>query len=68
MCSGSSEEGESAPLDPLAQEFHEARNRPLEAHAPAGLDEVLAAHAAILRVMADQVGQLTALLHEIATG
>jgi hypothetical protein len=46
----------------------ELAERGLESHAPARLNQVLAAHAAKLGIVADEVGELASLLDEIAAG
>ena len=54
------------PVEAALEEVDERRDVAAQPHAPAGLLEVLAPHAAKLRVVANQVGELAALLHEVA--
>ena len=54
------------PSMPAFEELDQRRNVVAQANPPAGLLEVLAAHAAELGIVAEQVGQLPSLLHEIA--
>src|ERR1700690_1794598 len=50
------------------QEVDQCRNRTLEANATPGLHQMFRTNAAKFRIVADQIGQLAALLHEIAVG
>ena len=59
-------ERELVAFDAARQEFDEGLEAAFQAHAPAGFDEVLAPHAAELGVVPDQVGELAALLHQVA--
>ena len=53
-------------VDAVREQRDELRDGALQAYPPAGLDQVLTAHAAKIRVVPDEVGELAALLHEIA--
>jgi hypothetical protein len=53
-------------VDASIQEVDQRRNCTLEPDAPSSFDEMLDADAAKFRIMTDQVGQLAALLHQIA--
>ena len=59
-------ERELVAIDAALEEFDERRQTLLEAYALAGFDEMFAAHAAELRIVADEIGELAALLHEMA--
>ena len=54
------------PVDAAVEEVDQRRNVAAQAHAAAGLFEVLATHATELRVVPNEVGELAALLHEVA--
>src|SRR5690606_33622073 len=64
--SGDDEERERASFHLRGEQVHEVPDITLQPDAPAGLDEVLAPDTPELRVVAEQVGQLAALLDEIA--
>jgi hypothetical protein len=57
---------EAAAVDSAFQELDELRDMVLEPHPPAGLDEVLPPHPPELRVVPDQIGELPALMDEVA--
>ena len=59
-------EREAVAPDATPQEIDERTQPVLETHAFAGFDEVLAADAAEFGVVADQVGELTTLLYQVA--
>ena len=54
------------PVDATREELDERRDVAPQPHATARLLEVLAPHAAELRIVANQICQLAALLHEVA--
>ena len=60
------EERELEPVEAALEKVHERGDVAAQPDAPAGFDEVLAAHAPELRIVANQVRQLAALLHEVA--
>ena len=60
------EEREPVAVDAALEELDQRRNVAAQPDPPAGLLEVLAADAAELGIVADQVGQLPALLHQVA--
>ena len=62
------EEREPVPVDAALEKVDERRDVAAQPHAPAGFLEVLAPHAAELRIVANQVGELAALLDEVAPG
>src|SRR5205814_9156244 len=62
------EEREAMVFQPAVQQLHQQRDVLAQPHAAPRLHEVLAAHAPELRVVANEVGQLSALLHEVARG
>src|SRR5574339_214952 len=55
---GDDEEGETVAVDAAIEEIDERRDAAAQAHAPARLLEVLATHAAKLRIVTNQVGEL----------
>ena len=55
-------------LQPAIQELDQRRNVVAQPDPPAGLHQMLAAHAAEFRVVTNQVGQLAPLLHQVAAG
>src|SRR5208283_2495658 len=63
---GYHEEGKTIALGAEAQKFDQRRNRALEANAAPGLHQMFTTNAAELRIVPDQIGQLAALLYEIA--
>ena len=65
---GNHVEGEPVIFHAPAQELGQQIDVLLEAHALAGFDEVLTAHAAEFRVVAEQVGQLRTLLDQVDGG
>src|SRR6202042_3822660 len=65
-CGGDHAKGKAVALQPALQKIQQRRQAGLEAHATAGLDQMLAPYAAKVRVMTDEIGELPALLHEIA--
>ena len=56
------------PVEPALQKLDQRRNVVAQPHPPAGLDQMLAADAAELGIVTNQIGQLAALLHEVAAG
>ena len=60
------EEREPVTLDAAREEIDELRNVVLQPDAAAGLDQVLAPDAAKLRIVPDQIRELSALMDEIA--
>ena len=56
------------PVDAAVEKTDQRRDVAAEPYAAARLFEVLATHAAKLRVVTNEVGQLAALLHEVAAG
>jgi hypothetical protein len=52
----------------MGHEIDQGRDRVLQPDAAAGLLQMLAAHTSEFRIMADQVGEFTALLNEMAAG
>src|SRR5258708_11934338 len=59
---------EPIPFRAALHEVDERRNRALEADTTASLDKMFTPYAAKFRIVTDQIGQLAALLHEIAPG
>jgi len=62
------EERKAVPIDTLAQEVNQRRNRALESNTAPGLDQVLVANATEFRIVADEVREFSALLNKIAAG
>ena len=56
------------PLDAAIEKVDERRDVAAQAHAAPGLVEVLAPDAAELRIVTNQVGELAALLDQVAAG
>ena len=56
------------PSTPRVEKIDQRRDVAAEPHAATGLFEVLTTHAAKLRIVTNEVGQLAALLHEVAAG
>src|SRR5690606_27828908 len=61
-------ERERDAVDAALEEVDEGAQSTLETHALAGFGEVFATHAAVFGIVTDQVGELTALLHQVAAG
>src|SRR5439155_8582108 len=61
-------EQEAAPVDAMVEELDQALDVVLEMHPLARLDQMLAAHAPELRIVAKQVRELGALLDEVDAG
>ena len=57
-----------AAVEPSLEELHERRNVAAQTDAAAGLFEVLAANAAKLRIVPNQVGELASLLDQVRRG
>ena len=52
----------------VVEEVDKRSNRPFQTNPPASLDEMFMTHAPELRIVADEIRQLSALLHEVAFG
>src|SRR3989442_1734292 len=65
---GDHEERKADPLGAALQELDKVLDVLLQAHPLARLDQMLLTHTAELRVVAEQVGELGALLHEVDLG
>src|SRR6202158_300976 len=65
---GYDEERKAVPIDTPAQEVNQSRNRALESNTAPRLDQVLVANTAEFRVVADEIREFSALLHQIAAG
>ncbi len=65
---GDHEERKADPLGATLQELDKVLDVLLQAHPLARLDQMLLTHTAELRVVAEQVGELGALLHEVDLG
>src|SRR5258707_3598887 len=63
---GNHEEGKAVARQAPLQKIDQRRDLAFEPDPPSRLDQVLAAHAAKLRVVANEVGKFSALLNEIA--
>src|SRR3984885_6270409 len=57
---------EAVPVEPFLEKVHERRQSGFQTHPTPGLDQVLTADAAKVRIMTDEIGELAALLHEVA--
>src|SRR6202043_1261202 len=66
-CRGDHAEGKATAIQAALQKPDQFRQRSLEPHPAACLDQMLPPHAAKIRVMADEIGQLATLLNEVAT-
>ena len=62
---GNDVKGEPEALDAVREEIDELRNVVFQTDAAAGLDQVFAPDAAKLRIVPDQIGELSALVDEI---
>ena len=62
------EEREPAALEAALEQLDERRNVAAQPHPPARLPRCSRPHAAKLGIVADQIGQLAALLDEVAAG
>ena len=57
---------EAVSVDPRRQELEQPRNVVLQPHPAASLDQMLAPDASKLRIVTDEIGELAALLNQIA--